>query len=196
MRFPIIAILCCVVAAAFAAPASAGPAKELIQSLASAATPVLNDKDISSAERAQRTQDILRPAFDRDEMAKSLLGRYWLRATPEQQTELIVLLESYLVNAYASRVDSIEGHVAFDIQGETASGGRTMVASVVIRPQEPPVRVDWQVEDIGGTHSVTDIIVEGVSLVVSQRADFASVIRQRGGIDGLIGLLRDRVGKP
>ena len=54
-------------------------------------------------------------------------------------------------------------------------------------------REEEQIEAIGGKPVITDIIIEGVSLVVSQRADFSSIIRQQGGLDGLIGLLRQKL---
>jgi len=73
-------------------------------------------------------------------------------------------------------------------------GDRTVVDSKVLRPGSPPVSVAWQVETVNDKAVVTDIIVEGISLVVSQRADFASIIRSQGGLDGLIKLLKQKVG--
>ena len=55
--------------------------------------------------------------------------------------------------------------------------------------------VAWQVETVNGKAVVTDIVVEGVSLVVSQRADFASIIRSQGGLDGLIKLAEAESGR-
>ena len=175
--------------------ASAGPSADLIQRLADQATPVLNDDGITAAVRSDRMRDVLRSALDREKMAPALLGRYWRRAKPAQRTELVDLLEAYLVNSYASRVDSMDGDVRFAVGGERRLGDRVMVDSQVIRPNGPPVAVSWQVEEGASGPAVTDIVVEGVSLIVSQRADFASVIRQQGGIDGLIALLKRKVGR-
>jgi len=68
-----------------------------------------------------------------------------------------------------------------------------LVDTQVVRPNAPTIDVSWQIEDFGGKPVITDIIIEGVSLVVSQRADFSSIIRQQGGLDGLIGLLRQKL---
>jgi len=68
-----------------------------------------------------------------------------------------------------------------------------LVDTQVVRPNAPNIDVSWQIEAIGGKPVITDIIIEGVSLVVSQRADFSSIIRQQGGLDGLIGLLRQKL---
>lgn len=175
--------------------AAAGPAKDMITQLARAAEPVINDRALGADDRAERLQTILRGALDRKAMAKSLLGRYWRRATPDQRQKLVGLLEGYLIDAYAGRVDSLDGDITFSIDGERDLGERTVVDTQVLRPNGPPVAVSWQVEEVDGKPSVTDILVEGISLIVSQRADFASVIRQRGGIDGLIEQLEERASK-
>ena len=175
-------------------PASAGPAQDMIENLARSAEPILNDRDIVGAERAERLQALVGAVLNRDQMARSLMGRYWHRATDAQRAELSKLLERYLIDVYASRVDAFDGEISFAVDGERALADRTLVETRVIRAGEPSVSVVWQVEDVEGRPTVTDILVEGVSLIVSQRADFASVIRNQGGIDGLIGLLRKKVG--
>ena len=56
----------------------------------------------------------------------------------------------------------------------------------------PPLKVDWRVRerDDGGLVAI-DVIVEGVSLIVTQRSEFAAVI-ERQGMDGLLAELRQR----
>lgn len=183
------AVLCCL----SAAPALAGSERDLITNLANQAEPVLNNKSLSEGERAEALRGILRKVFDRKQMAKAMLGRYWRRASSTQKTALVGLMESYLIDVYAGRVSSIEGHVKFQIDGDRDLGNRTLVDTQVLRPPSPPVIVAWQVETVGNRPVVTDIIVEGISLIVSQRADFASIVRSRGGLDGLIDLLRKKV---
>lgn len=179
---------------AAAPPAAAGPAQDLISSLASDAKTTLNDRSLAADARAERLKATLGEVIDKKRMARSMMGRYWRRADKDQQARLIDLLETYLINVYASRVDDVEGDIDVAIDGERDVGGRTLVDSRVIRPTGPAVDVDWQVEEADGRLYVSDIVVEGVSLIVSQRAELASVIRRQGGIDGLIGILEKKVG--
>ena len=51
--------------------------------------------------------------------------------------------------------------------------------------------MDWHVRKIDGRYRVIDIMVEGVSMAVTQRSEFASVAR-RDGLDGLLAILRAR----
>jgi phospholipid transport system substrate-binding protein len=174
--------------------AAAGPATDLVQKMANAAEPILNDKSLASDVRAEKLRVILRDAFDHERMARSMMGRYWRKASKEQRSTLIPLLENYLINSYARRIDSVEGNISFRIKGERSLSRREMVDTDVVRSSGPPVAVSWQVEETDSQSAVTDVVVEGVSMIISQRADFSSIIRQQGGIDGLINLLRKRAG--
>lgn len=69
----------------------------------------------------------------------------------------------------------------------------TAVGSRVTRGQGQPVDVDWMLRRNDGRWYVIDVVIEGVSMVISQRSEFATVISQRGGIDGLIDNLRSRI---
>ncbi|MFQ6018777.1 MAG: ABC transporter substrate-binding protein [Kiloniellaceae bacterium] len=40
-----------------------------------------------------------------------------------------------------------------------------------------------------------DVVVEGVSMVITLRSEYGSVIKRMGGIDGLVRLLRDKLGR-
>ena len=176
------------------AQAKAGVERDLIAGLAGEAEPLLNDRSIPPAERTKKLRSIIGSVFDSRQMVQLMLGRYWRRADERQRAELVTLMETYLIDVYAGRVDSIDGQVKFDVGTERTIGERTVVDTQVLRPGSPPVSVAWQVETVNGKVVVTDIVVEGVSLVVSQRADFASIIRSQGGLDGLIKLLKQKVG--
>jgi phospholipid transport system substrate-binding protein len=62
-------------------------------------------------------------------------------------------------------------------EGETDA----LVSTQLIRPDAPPVAVDWRVRQRGSQDKVIDVAVEGVSMSVTQRQEFASVIQRGGG---------------
>jgi phospholipid transport system substrate-binding protein len=44
-----------------------------------------------------------------------------------------------------------------------------------------------------GTYKISDVIVEGISMMVTQRSEFASVVQRNGGqVRGLIAMMRER----
>ena len=52
--------------------------------------------------------------------------------------------------------------------------------------------MDWRVRRIDQRFKIIDVVVEGVSMLVTQKAEFSAVLRQRG-IDGLITILRSQL---
>ena len=67
-----------------------------------------------------------------------------------------------------------------------------------IKPKKNEViRIQWRLQPAYSyrAYKIMDIVAEGVSLVVTFRSEYGSVIRRQGGIDGLIAILRSRVEK-
>ncbi|MBT5048005.1 MAG: ABC transporter substrate-binding protein, partial [Rhodospirillaceae bacterium] len=55
--------------------------------------------------------------------------------------------------------------------------------------------VHWRVRD-SSDYKIIDVLVEGVSMAITQRDEFAAIINQRGGkIEGLLRALRDKTGR-
>ena len=62
---------------------------------------------------------------------------------------------------------------------------------MINQPSGSDVSVDWRVRERGGSMKILDVIVEGVSMSVTQRSDFSSVIQRGGGnVDVLLDHLR------
>ncbi len=74
-------------------------------------------------------------------------------------------------------------------------GGTATVMSLITKPSGgPPIHIDWRVAQEGGTYKIIDVKAENLSMSVTQREEFASVISQHGGnIQGLIDVLKQKV---
>ena len=71
----------------------------------------------------------------------------------------------------------------------------TVVSSEIIRASGNRIVVDWYLIDRGGSHKITDVYVGGVSMKVTQRDEFASIIQRNGGhVGALIAQLRQKLG--
>ena len=54
--------------------------------------------------------------------------------------------------------------------------------------------IDWRLRHGEDGWRIVDIVVEGISLAIAQRATFAAVIRNNGGrVDGLLAKLRQAI---
>ena len=181
-----------------ALPAVAGAqpdASGFVRGLADQAIPILTRGDLPDSEREAHFRQLLQEGFDMTRIARLVLGRYWNQATPDEQAEFARLLEAYLVRLYAARFADYEG-VRLQVEGSRSDQGQTIVRSTLLRPGDPPVALDWRVETASDRYVITDLIVEGVSMIITQRSEFASVIRQKGGrVEGLLQLLRQRAAR-
>ena len=61
------------------------------------------------------------------------------------------------------------------------------------REDAPPIIVDWRIGKRKESFVILDIIIEGISLAITQRSEFVSVIDQNeGNIDQLISILKEK----
>ena len=99
------------------------------------------------------------------------------------------LFREFVLDTYAERLDGYAGETFEVVKAQVLDERDTMVSTEIRGTDGPAIRVDYRVRAIGGVHKIVDVLVEGVSLIVTQRAEFASVIN-REGLDGLIARLR------
>jgi phospholipid transport system substrate-binding protein len=185
-----------IVVAVLLAPAipAAGAADPtaLISNLGSRALEVLG-KDATQSQRVERFRQLLREDFDIPGIARFVLGRYWNIATEEQRTEFTKLFENYIAIAYATRLAEYTGE-KFKVTGSRRDADGAIVTSQIVRPQgAAPVKVDWRLTGRDGAYKISDVSVDGISMAVTQRSEFASVIQHNGGqVQGLLTMLREK----
>ena len=191
-RFTISALIFCAWIAALPAraPAQTDPVA-FINQLGVQAIQVMGPS-VPSATRVQRFRELLAGNFDLPGIARFVLGRYWRVATPDQQQQFVGLLQEYLAQAYAGRLAQYAGE-KFNATSAQAQGDETVVFSEITRNDGGKIHVEWHVVDKSGW-KITDAYVAGVSMAVTERDEFASVIQQGGGqIQYLIDRLKQKV---
>ena len=195
MRRCFLTVALVLVAGAFApaipAAAAADPAA-LISNLGSRALEVLG-KDATQSQRVARFRELLREDFDVPGIARFVLGRYWNLATEEQRAEFVRLFEEYVALAYSTRLAEYAGET-FKVMGSRLDGDGAIVSSQILRPAgQAPIKVDWRLTGRNGAYKISDVSVDGISMAVTQRSEFASVIQHNGGqVEGLIAMLRQK----
>jgi phospholipid transport system substrate-binding protein len=175
--------------------AAAEPAA-VINNLGNRALEVLG-KGATPAQRVARFHELFREDFDVPGIARFVLGRYWKTATPEQQEEFVKLFEDYIALVYSSQLAAYSGET-LKVTGSRPEPEGAVVASEIIRPTgTPPVKVEWHLTDRNGTYKINDVAVDGISMALTQRSEFAAVIQRNGGqVQGLIIQLREKTGNP
>jgi len=177
------------------AHAAANGAEDFIRQMGDRAVATVNAPNLGDSARAKRFGSIFRDAFAVPVIGRFVLGQYWRRATDAERKEYLKLFEDYVVQTYTNRFSGYRG-VKFKVGSARAVNDQEqLVPSEIVRPAgQPPVEVQWRVKQ-GSGYKVVDVIAEGVSMLISQRDEFASIINRSGGkVSGLIDVLRQRTG--
>jgi phospholipid transport system substrate-binding protein len=191
----LMALLCFVL---FSAPARAAddPAGFIVD-LGTRAIAVLTSQR-PDAERESQFRVLFREGFDVPAISRFVLGRYWATASEAQRQEFVRLFESFVVHAYSVRFSAFPGQT-LTVRGSRVDGDHgAVVQSQIAGPSGGrPILVDWRVSRTDERYNITDIMVEGVSMALTERQEFASVIQRSGGdLESLLKLLREKTGQP
>lgn len=173
------------------AAAAADPAA-VITNLGNQALEVLGN-NVDPKLRVARFRQLFSEDFDVPGIARFVLGRYWRVATEPQQQEFVKLFADYIALAYSNRLAEYSGET-LRVTGSRPAPDGSVVSSEIVRPNgAPPAKVDWVLTPHDGAYKISDVVVEGVSMAVTQRSEFASVIQRNGGqVQGLITALRQK----
>lgn len=165
-------------------------AKNFISSMGERGINFLGNSSMSQDAKRAEFRRLLNDSFDMSTIGRFSLGAHWKSATPAQQKEYQKLFNDMIVKVYSQRFSEYQGQ-KFDVRSARVEGKDSLVTSYFVPSSGPQVRVDWRVRSKNGSYKVVDIIVEGVSMSQTQRADFASVIQRGGGkVDVLLDHLR------
>ena len=182
-------------AAASMSAADQKASEAFVQTLGDRAIGVIASKQLTADQRASAFSKILSESFDLKTIGRFVIGRSWNSATPEQQQEYTDLFKALVIKTYGSRMTLYTGEGFKVVGSHPESEMDTTVNSQITHPDgSQPTTIDWRVRDKDGKKGVIDVIVEGVSLSVTQRQEYASIIQRSGGqIDGLLKVMRDEL---
>ncbi len=189
----VVAILL-LLAGATRAAADEDGARRFISALGDETVDILNRPDLSLDDALTNFRRVFRDGFDIPTIGRFALGRYWRGATPEAQQEYLRLYEELIVETYARRFNSYSGETFMIAGSRQISDRDVLVSTEIVRANgTSAVSIDWRVRERGDAFKIIDVVVEQVSMAVTQRNEFASVIRRGGGIEALLDALRRRI---
>jgi phospholipid transport system substrate-binding protein len=168
-------------------------AKNYVESMGRRALGFLGNGSLSHEQKKAEFRTLLQDSYDLETIGRFALGRYWRSATPAQRSEYLRLFKNMVVRVYSQRFEDYQGQ-KFETRSFRVDGEKdTIVTSFIVPTEGPEVQVDWRVRYKNGRYQIVDVIVEGVSMSVTQRSDFSSVIQRGGGdVQVLIDHLRQQ----
>lgn len=156
-------------------------AQNFVESMAQRGLDFLADEKLTKKQKKSAFSKLLSDSFAMKTLARFSLGRYWRVASPEERREYLNLFEKMIIDVYSSRFGDYQGQ-SFDVRKARSDNDRDVVVSSFIVPQNgSEIQVDWRVRYKNKKYRVVDVVVEGVSMAVTQRSDFSAVIQRGGG---------------
>ncbi len=171
-------------------------ATKFIEALTEEAITMLTGKDLSKAERADRFRALMLKTFSIKGIAKFVLGRHWRKASDEEKEEYLELFEDLMVVTYADRFEKYSGEKFLIKRTEVRGKKDALVYTTMVKANDgaKPLKVAWRVRRKGETYTIIDVMVEGISMIMTQKSEFASFIKQNGGeLGALLMELKKRV---
>ena len=168
-------------------------ATAFIQDIGDKTVAALADDGAGDAERRNRLAGVLQDGLDIRSIGRFVLGRHWRAASDEQRKSYDRLFERYLVTTYVERLNRYTdaSFAVVDAQ-PVGNNADAMVVTAIQPPEGETITASWRVRGANDKFKILDLLVEGVSMAVTQRADFNALIK-KGGFDGLLSRLQEMV---
>lgn len=174
---------------------ASGPARALDQNAAATfvdevARDVLTSlggKKLSIDERNRVVNGLFDRYVDVPQTSQDILGRYWARASAEEQAKFQTILIQYVLSVWGNALGDIAPGQKITVTRSEPAGDRVTVHALSTEPGEDPTPVEFLVGAAAdGRLKVLDVRAVGVSPIQTMRDDFASFLRTNGGQVGLL----------
>ncbi len=134
-------------------------------------------------------QEHASPKLDFAKLTQRATGKHWRKADDDARAKLQAAFRQLLENTYAKLLSGYGGQEVRLAEAKArANGGASVVLEVQGARTALITYICYQTED--GDYAVSDIKVEGISLVANYRRQFGAVIK-KSGIEGLVSKLQE-----
>ena len=188
MKF-LLAFLVAVAGFAYAADEQ-GPEALVKQVTAEVLDAIKGDKELAAGDRSKAlrlAEEKVIPHIDFEEATRLAVGRGWTQASPEQKKQLVTNFRRMLVRVYSNAIQPYEGQTikVAPVRMKPGDTEATVHNTFNRAGGGRPVQFDYSMRKTEQGWKIYDIVVEGVSLVLTYRSEFDNVVKQ-DGVDGLI----------
>jgi phospholipid transport system substrate-binding protein len=191
VKLLIIALVVVAGIAAMPHPAAASePPAGFIRSLGDQALTVIRSA-ATPAQKEAYLHRMLKQDFALTDISRFVLGPYWRVASAAQRQGFRRLLERRIMHFYGERLAQYHNE-GFRVTGSRTSPAGITVTSQILRPQGPPITVDWQLTLSDGVYKIDDVAIDGVSMALALRTEFTGAIERNGGqLGSLLAMMRE-----
>ena len=160
--------------------------KFFVENLGKQVIEKVSNINLSESERIVNFRNLYLDAFDNYYISRFVLGQYWKRLDSNMRKQFVESFNNYIVTTYAPKFKGWEG--TFKATDSLLENNYYNVKMNVLNKDGPTLKFMWKIYlDKNKNFKILDVNIDGVSMLVTQRAEFMSVIKNNP--KGVIGLI-------
>ena len=154
-------------------------AAEFLRKVGDETIVLLKDRSRPKIEKEAELRKILDKSIDMKTIGRFALGKTWREINDEQKARYLMLFRDYVLYSYSKRLLTYAGET-FNVVKSRPIRRDALVYTLINQASGQPLETYWRIRRQNNNYYVIDVIVEGISMAVTQRSEFRTVIRQRG----------------
>ena len=175
------------------ASCESGSATDSVRSMLNEVTAIQNDPKLAGSEMKKARKDLIRKVilknFDFGEMAMGALGPdQWKALTGPQRSEFRSVFQDLFLESYSRLVLDFLRKQKIEYGPEESAQGKVIVKTAIQKLGDR-IPVHYLVANVRSGWLVTDVTIDGVSIVQNYRRSFSRVIKQES-FNGLLKKMR------
>ena len=160
--------------------------KFFVENLGKQVIEKVSNINLSESERIVNFRNLYLDSFDNYYISRFVLGQYWKRLDSNMRKQFVESFNDYIVTTYAPKFKGWEG--TFKATDSLLENNYYNVKMNVLNKDGPTLKFMWKIYlDKNKNFKILDVNIDGVSMLVTQRAEFMSVIKNNP--KGVIGLI-------
>jgi phospholipid transport system substrate-binding protein len=168
-----------------------------VQSTVNRASAILT-KSISKEDKMNELKLIAKDTVDIRGIGLYTLGSFRKNLSENEKNEYLDLFENYFLKTFSSRLSEYTNPKIEVKDKKVLNKNYTIVNSLLVGTSErPEIKIDWRIYTKNADNPlIRDLIIEGLSLVRTQKEEFASILNSNNGdINSLFKVLKEFVVK-
>lgn len=152
---------------------------------------IVKSKSTNEAQKKSSIRSVINQNFDVPWMSKFVLGRNYKALSSADQQEYTKLYLNYLVGNYFPILIKYDNDKFYVKHANKVSKNSYDVDTVIERAGKQSVSIKYHIKEVDSSFKAVDMIVEGISTIISQRSEFDSII-QNDGIHGFMNKMKEK----
>lgn len=159
---------------------NAATPEDFIHYLGESAIANLTNSAISVTEREKHCEEFL-TYFDFNSIGRFVIGRYWRLTDTNQKKAYLKLFKQFLIKSYTAKFEGYADTQFKVLRTQKKAEDEFLVESLLVLPNTSELNLHWKVFGSPHNYRILDIVLDNVSMSVTQRNEFYALLEKLGG---------------